>query len=97
MKTYIATIIATYAYEFSEPCIFRRVTTVDASTKAIAEKRARKYACGKYNEDNVTIQITVEELTVAKKAAIATAYEELRRIYTLISEYDSAAKGYRSL
>ena len=94
MKKFIATI----TYGTNTRVKGSRIVQVQASTKAVAEKRARKYAVTeytvKYSLAEKYLDVVVEELTPAKAAALEEKYDELAAMVEALTNYDSAVKGY---
>lgn len=98
MKTFIVT----YLYGDKELC-YSRLKGVEASTKAVAEKRARKYA-----EKDLRmwrqVEFAIEEMTPAKQAEIARTHAELqdkiKQLYHIkqaLEDCLSVTKGYRMI
>lgn len=95
MKKFIATI----SY-FGGIVSGSTIRFVEASTKAVAQKRAEKYAAATFHafENRVVI---VEELTPAKAKALNAArvafeeeYQRIAKIRDALNTVDSASKGY---
>ena len=79
------------------------VKGVEASTKAVAQKRAEKYAAEHFSSFDERIVI-VEELTPAKEKSLVEAYAvineqylQIAKLRSMLEDCAAISKGYRKL
>lgn len=87
MKKFIATIV--YCGEFDN---FSKIKLVEASKKAVAQKRAEKYAA-EHSGGFEPRFVTVEELTPAKEEALNAAADAIAGKYWKIARLHRALQN----